>query len=528
MTNSIADIPKADVILITGSNTTEAHPVLALEIISAVKNGAKLIVIEPRRIKMADYADIYISQKPGTDVELYNAMMNVIITEGLTDKDFIKARTEDFDALEKTLKKYTPEKASKICGVPADTIVEAARLYAKAGAATIIYAMGITQHTTGVDNVLTMANLAMMTGNIGREGTGVNPLRGQNNVQGACDMGALPNVLPGYVRVDDKDGRKKMEEAWGVKKLPDKPGLTAPEMIDAAANGDIKAMFILGENPMLSEANLVHTEIGLGNLDLLVVQDIFMTETANLADVVLPGASFAEKSGTFTNTERRVQPIRQAVEPVGSALPDWMIITMIAKRLGHKMEYRSPSEVTDEITHVVSQYGGITSHRVAKCGISWPCPTPEHPGTPILHKDKFVRGKGKFHAVEYRPPAEVTDKDYPLILTTGRYLQQFHTGTMTRRVAGIEDLAPRCKVQVHPADARKYKVNDGDMIRVTTRRGSIEAAADVTDTIRQGVIYMPFHYAEAAANTLTNAALDPVAKIPEFKVCAANIEPKNL
>ncbi len=524
MTNSMADIPKADVILITGSNTTEAHPVLALKIISAVKNGTKLIVAEPRKIRMADYADIYIQQKPGTDVALFNAMMNVIISEGLHDKKFIMDRTEEYEVLEKAVKEYTPEKASKITGVPAETIVEAAHLYAKADAATIIYAMGLTQHTTGVDNVLTMANLAMVTGNIGREGTGVNPLRGQNNVQGACDMGALPDVLPGYVKVDNEDGRKKKEDFWG-KELPSKAGLTAAEMVNAAASGDLKAMFVMGENPMLSEANLVHTEIGLGNLDFLAVQDIFMTETALLADVVLPGASFAEKSGTFTNTERRVQPVRQAIDPEGEALPDWMIITMLSKRLGYEMDYRSTSEITDEIAKAVPQYGGITSHRVAKCGLHWPCPTPEHPGTPILHKEKFVRGKGRFHAVAYKPPAEQPDRDYPFVLTTGRYLQQWHTGTMTRRIAGIEDLAPYAKVQINPSDAKNIDIKEGQAVTVTTRRGSVKAITSIAEKIRPGVIHLPFHYAESAANMLTNAALDPIAKIPEFKVCAAKIEP---
>jgi formate dehydrogenase alpha subunit len=525
MTNPMSDIGKADVILVTGSNTTHAHPVLALEIIGAVKNGAKLIVIEPRRIDLVDQATLWLSQKPGTDAAVLNGLMNAIISQGLTDQKFIRENTEGFRSVETLVKKYTPEVVEKIAGVPAEKIREAARLYGKAKRGSIIFSMGITQHTTGVDNVLSIANLAMMTGNIGRPGTGVNPLRGQNNVQGACDMGALPNVLPGYQQVTDDGARKGFESAWS-KKLPTKSGLTVVEMFNAACQGKLKAMYIMGENPMLSDPDISHVEEGLKNLNFLVVQDIFLSETARLADVVLPGASFAEKSGTFTNTERRVQPVREAIKPIGESLPDWKIIGMVSKAMDYKMDYTSPGEITDEIALVTPQYGGILHRRVQVCGIHWPCPTPDHVGTPILHKGgKFARGKGKFHPVEFKPPAEVPDKEYPLYLTTGRYLYQYHTGTMTRRVKGLEETAPIGWAEVNPADAEKYKISDGALVTVATRRGKIKTKAKVSEVSPPGTIFLSFHYAEAPANRLTNPALDPIAKIAELKVSACRIHP---
>ncbi|MFH1736884.1 MAG: formate dehydrogenase subunit alpha [Actinomycetota bacterium] len=532
MTNSIEDISEAEVILVIGSNTTETHPILALNIISAVKNrGVKLIVMEPRRIPLVKYTDIWLTQKPGTDVALINGLMHVILEEGLVDEAFVAEKTEDFDEVRKTIGKYNPEYVEKITGVPAADIRRAALLFGAAETASIIYAMGITQHTTGVDNVMSLANLAMMTGNIGKEGSGVNPLRGQNNVQGACDVGALPDVFPGYQKVTDEKARQAFEVLWG-RKLPKKPGLTATEMIDACLLKDeerkkhkMRLMYIMGENPVLSDPDSAHTVSALKNLDFLIVQDIFLTETAALADVVLPAASFAEKNGTFTNTERRVQPIRHALIPPGDALPDWKIICRVASKFGYRMECASTTAIFDEIAAVTPQYRGISHHRIESCSIHWPCPTPDHPGTPILHKGGFARGMGKFHAVDYRPPAESPDKKYPLILTTGRYLAQFHTGTMSRKVAGLEEIAPEARVEISPEDARKYKIWDKAMISVTTRRGTVNARALVTRDIIPGVIYMPFHYAEAAANRLTNAALDPVAKIPELKVAAASIKP---
>ncbi len=530
MTNSLEDIGEADVILVIGSNTTEAHPILGLNIIDSVKNkDARLIVAEPRRIPLVKYADMWLSQKPGTDVALINGLMHVILDIGLADKSFIKERTEGFAAVVAMVEKYTPDYVESITGIPAADIVRAAEIYAGADKATIIYAMGITQHTTGVDNVMTLANLAMMTGNIGQPGMGVNPLRGQNNVQGACDMGALPNVYPGYQSVADVGVRKSFEAAWG-RKLPKKPGLTATEMTRAAgtpaAKGGIRAMYIMGENPILSEPDQAHIIAGLKGLDFLVVQDIFLTETARLADVVLPAATFAEKSGTFTSTERRVQPVRKAIQPPGEALSDWKIIGLVSSKFGYKMNYHSSAAIFEEIAAVTPAYGGISHHRIEVCGIHWPCPTPGHPGTPILHTETFARGKGKFHAIDYKPPAEVTDAKYPLILTTGRYLAQWHTGTMTRKVDGLNEIEPEARVDINPADAKKYGVKNKRSVTVTTRRGSVTAKARLTEDVPVGVIYMPFHYAEAAANAVTNPALDPVAKIPELKVAAAKISQK--
>jgi formate dehydrogenase alpha subunit len=525
MTNSIEDIGEAEAFLVIGSNTTEAHPVLALRIIRAVKEkGAKLLVLEPRRIPLVKYADIWLAQKPGTDVALINGLLNVIIEEDLIDKEFIKNKTEGFAAVAKAVQKYTPEYVEKITGVPAEDIRQAARVYGQAASATIIYAMGITQHTTGVDNVKSLANLAMITGNVGRPGSGVNALRGQNNVQGACDVGALPDMFPGYQPMKD-DGTRMLFEAIWNQKLSQKTGLAATEMFDAAATGDIKAMYIMGENPVLSEPDVAHTRLALKNLEFLVVQDIFLTETAEYADVVLPGCSFAEKDGTYTNTERRVQHARRARRPRGESRPDWVIIADLSSRLGYPMLYTKTSDVFKELASVTPQYRGMSFKRIETCGIHWPCPTPYHIGTPILHREGFVRGKGKFHAVEFKEPAEKTDKKYPLILTTGRYLSQFHTGTMTRKIGGLNQIAPEALLDINPVDAKTYGIKNGKPAVISTRRGSITAKARVTDTVRPGVIYLPFHYVEAAANALTNPAFDPVAKIPEFKVAAAAIRP---
>lgn len=531
MTNSIEDIGKADVILVIGSNTTTAHPVLALNVIDAVKNrGAKLIVIDPRRIDLVKYASVWLKQKPGTNVALINGLMHVIIDSGLVANVFVAEKTEGFADIVSTIERYSLERVESITGVPVEEIRRAALLYGRAERAAIIYAMGIAHFTAGVDNVKSIANLAMMTGNIGKEGSGVNPLRGQNNVQGACDVGALPDFFPGYQKVTDKEKRFIFEALWD-RKLSARPGLTSVEMFNAClpagrppGQPQVRMMYIMGENPVLAEPDTTHTIAALRKLDWLVVQDIFMTETAKMADIVLPAASFAEKNGTYTNTERRVQPIRKALPPPGDALPDWKILVELSKKYGFNLGYRSTADIFDEIAQVTPQYAGISHHRVETCGIHWPCPTPDHPGTPILHTQGFTRGRGKFHAVEYRPPAETTDKRYPLILMTGRYLAQYHTGTMTRKVDGLNEIAPEARVEINPEDARKYKIRDKAMISVTTRRGTVKARALVTQDIIPGVLYMPFHYAEAAANRLTNAALDPVAKTPEFKVAAASIK----
>ncbi len=524
MTNSMEELSRADCILITGSNTSEAHPVIALQIKKAVKNGAKLIVADPRKIELVDYAELWLRQDPGTDVALFNGMMWIILNKGLEDVKFIDKRTEGFGSLKEALKDYPPEKVEKITGVPAEQIEKAAELYAKANRSSIVYAMGITQHTTGTDNVLSLANLAMITGNVGRESTGVNPLRGQNNVQGACDLGALPNVFPGYQNVEDAKLREKFENAWGVS-LPGKKGLTVVEMMHGIEDGKIKGMYIMGENSVLTDPDSTRTKKALEQLDFLVVQDIFLSETAKLADLVLPATCFAEKDGAFTNTERRVQRVRKALNPPGEARADWEIICDVATRMRYPMKYRHPSEIMDEIAALSPIYGGIIYPRLEGKGLQWPCPDKNHPGTKYLHKDRFTRGKGKFHPTPYRPPVELPDEEYPFILSTGRVLYHFHTGTMTHRVRGIERIYPEGLVEVNSEDASSLGLSDGDMAKVRSRRGEVTAKVRITDRSPRGVVFMTFHFKDAAANILTIDALDPIAKIPEFKVCAVSVEP---
>jgi len=525
MTNSIPEIGSADVIFVIGSNTTEQHPLVADQIVKGVKGGARLIVADPRQIQLTKLAALHLSHRPGTDVALINGMLNVIIAEDLVDREFVSSRTEGFEELKEVVAGYTPRKAAEITGVPAEKIIEAARIYAGGKKGTIIYAMGITQHTTGVDNVMSCANLAMLTGNMGRESTGVNPLRGQNNVQGACDMGTLPNVFPGYQAVTNTELRQKFEKAWGVK-LPSQPGVTVTGAINKMIAGEIKALYIMGENPMISDPDMSHTEKALKNLGFMVVQDIFLTETARLADVVLPGVSFAEKDGTFTSTERKVQRVRKAIEPLGSSRPDWKIITELSSHLGYKMDYPSPREVMDEIAKLTPSYGGISYDRLERGGLCWPCPSPDHPGTPYLHKEKFARpgGKGRFSAVPYRPPAELPDDEYPFTLTTGRTGFHWHTGTMTRKDWALDREYPKGYVEINPQDAANTGIRNGAMVKVASRRGEISMQANVVDTIQEGLVFIPFHFAEAAANKLTAANLDPVAKIPEYKVCAVKLE----
>ena len=526
MTNSIAELENSDCILVTGSNTTETHPVIATRIKRAVRmNNKALIVIEPRRIDLVRHATLWLRQRPGTDIAVFNGLMNLIIQENLHDQAYIAERTENFEALRETVAKYTPEYVEQISGVPAADLRRAARLYGQAKAAAIVYAMGITQHTVGTDNVKTMANLAMLCGNVGIEGGGVNPLRGQNNVQGACDMGGLPNVFSGYQPVTDANARAKMEAAWGVKNLPDWVGLTMTGMVPAIPEGKIKALYIVGENPVISDPDSDHLVKALKQLDFLVVQDIFLTETAALADVVLPATTFAEKAGTFSNTERRVAAVRQVIPPLGDSRPDWQIIAGISRRLGYPMDYADPEAIFEEIRQVTPSYAGITYARLeAEGGLQWPCPTTEHPGTVYLHRGQFSRGKGAFFAIDHRDPAEMPDADYPLVLTTGRLLYQYHTGTMSRRAPGLEEKAPECFVEIAAGDAMDYGIGDGDKVRVKTRRGELVVRAQVSPKAVRGTIFIPFHFHEAAVNKLTNAALDPVAKIPEYKVCAVHIE----
>jgi formate dehydrogenase alpha subunit len=522
MSNSYSDFEKTNLFFVIGSNTTECHPIIGSIIKRRVRSGdAKLIVAEPRAIELSDSAAVRLPHKPGTDVALINGLMHVIIRDGLEDKEFIRERTEGFDELRQLVERYTPEAVEAITGVPKADLEVAARLFGEAKSACILYGMGITQHTTGTDNVKSVANLLLLTGNIGREGTGFSPLRGQNNVQGACDVGALPNVYPGYQAVADPAIREKFETAWGCK-LSDRPGMTVTEIANAILKGDIKGLYVMGENPMLSEPNLEHFRQALEKIELLIVQDIFVSETAWMADIVLPGAAFAEKDGTFTNTERRIQRVRQAILPPGEAKPDWEIIAALAGKMRKPFGYQTASQIMDEIASLTPIYGGIHFDRLDCGGLQWPCPDSSHPGTSFLYQDGFARGRGKFHAVDYIAPAESISKGYPLVLTTGRILEHWHTGTMSRRANVLSELRPSGVVEMHPSDAATLKLVEGDVVVVASKRGRVEVPVHITEKSPLGVVFMSFHWREAAANILTNDALDPLAKIPEYKVSAVN------
>ncbi len=527
MTSSTKDIGDARCILAVGTNTTAAHPIVALQVMRSLRQGGKLIVINPREIELAHYADLFIQNRPGSDVALLMGMMRVIVDEGLHDLEFIEARCEDYEVFRESLAQYDEALVEEKTGVPFAQIARAARMYAENSPASILYAMGITQHTHGTDNVLATSNLALLTGNVGRASSGVNPLRGQSNVQGACDMGGLPNVYPGYQRVDDPKVQAKFERAWGVE-LHSTPGLTHLEILGGVTAGPIKAIYLVGENPALSEADASHAREALEKVDFLVVQDIFLTESTEHADVVLPAASFAEKDGTFTNTERRVQRVRKAIEPVGDSREDGWITSAIAKRMGVEgFDHESAEEVMNEIASLTPQYGGITHDRIEDIGLQWPCPDPSHPGTRYLHAERFPRpnGRGRFFPLQYRPPAEEPDAEFPLVLTTERSLYHYHTATMTRRVPGLEKLRSEELVEIHPRDAEALSIASGDRVRVTSRRGEVTARALVTEVSPPGTVSMTFHFHEAPTNVLTNAAYDPVAKIPETKVCAVRVEP---
>ncbi|MGD2125344.1 MAG: molybdopterin-dependent oxidoreductase, partial [Desulfobacteraceae bacterium] len=476
------------------------------------------------KVPITRFATLWLRQNLGTDVAWINGMMHIIIKENLYDEAYVTSRTVGLEDLKQAVDKYTPDYVEEITGIPKDDLIAAARLYAQASAASILYAMGITQHISGTDNVKSLANLAMLCGNVGIEGGGVNPLRGQNNVQGACDMGALPNVFTGYQKVADRAVRERMAKAWGVERLPDQAGLTVTEMMEVAHQGTLKALYVIGENPMVSDPDLRHAKKSLENLDFLVVQDIFLTETARMADVVLPSATFAEKEGTFTNTERKVQRVRKAVDSPGEAMADWKIISNLSGRLGYPMSYDSAQAIMTEISEVTPSYCGINYERLKTDGVHWPCTGTDHPGTPCLHMDQFTCGLGVFHGIDWIPPAEVPDDQYPLYLTTGRILYQYHTGTMSMKSEGLNEIAPECFVEISPKDAEAYQLHEGDVIKVASRRGEIEVKAKISDMAVDGTVFIPFHYAVAAANELTNAALDPTAKIPEYKVCAVRID----
>jgi formate dehydrogenase alpha subunit len=532
MTNSVPEFEQyTDCFLVIGSNTSEAHPLIFTRMVRAQKRGAKIIAIDPRDTQVAKIADIHLPQRPGTDVACLNGMMQVIVEEELYDQAFIEERTEEFEVLKAAVAAYTPARVQEITGIPAADLAQAARTYARAERGAILYAMGITQHTTGVDNVLSCANLAMLTGNVGKAGTGVNPLRGQNNVQGACDLGGLPNVYPGYQAVTVPTIQEKFQTAWGSTSGL-KVGLTVTEMVDAVGDGQVRALYVMGENPLVADPDINHARHCLQRAEFLVVQDIFLSETAQLAHVVLPATSFAEKDGTFTATDRRIQRVRKAIEPPGAARADWEIVCLLAQKMeATGFDFGSPQEVMDEIADLTPIYGGVRYERLEKEGfLQWPCPTLEHPGTSYLHKDKFSRGRGRFHAIEYQEPAELPDKDYPFTLTTGRVMFHFHTGTMTRRSEKLDREVPEAYVEIHPQDAVQIGLNlrtagnGGQRVQVSSRRGQIELAAHITKHIKPGIVFIPFHFAEAAANALTHAALDPIAKIPEFKVCAVKVE----
>jgi len=524
---SAPDVRLATAFIIVGSNTTETHPVISSQVFKArYESGAKIVVVDPRRIEMVNHADVWLRPKPGTNVAVLNAIAHVIVEAGLEDPDFIAARTDGWETYRTHIKAFTPEYASAISGVPADRIREAALIYGEAERGMLLWGMGITQHLTGVDGALAMANLSILTGHVGRPGTGFIPLRGQSNVQGASDMQGQHNALPGYHSIKDPKDRAKFEKAWGVP-LPDNPFLSVVQLEEGAVHGDVKAMYIMGENPMGSSPDLAEVEHGLRNLEFLVVQDMFLSETAELADVVLPVASFAEKDGTFTNTERRVQLLRPAVAPPGEARPDWQVVCDISTAMGYPMSYPSTAAIMEEIAALVPSYAGMLHERLSNGGLQWPCPDTSHPGTRFLYAESFPTptGKATFSCVSQSELGEdVIDDRFPLNLNTGRLLEHYHTGTMTRRSRGLDHMKPEGEVEVHPEDARRYGLEDGCRARIVTKRGAVEVKVKVTDRTLEGAIFYPFHFGEAPANRLTNAKFDPASHTPAYKRTAARLE----
>ncbi len=527
VTNVFGDVRNADVALIAGSNTTDNHPVAATFIKQARKSGrTRLIVVETRRTEMADQADLFLQIQPSTDVALYNAWMHVLIDEDLVDESYVAERTEGFDGLKRVVESYSPEVSARICGVEPDLIREAARTFGEAERAMIFWGMGISQHTHGTDNARCLISLALLTGNIGREGTGLHPLRGQNNVQGASDAGLIPIVYPDYQSVADPEVRAKFEGAWGRELDPD-PGLTVVEIMSAALEGTIGGMYMMGENPFLSDPNINKIRKALANLEFLVVQDIFLTETAEFADVILPAASFFEKTGTYTSTDRRVQVGRKALDPPGDARPDWEITCEIASRMGYAMEYDSPEEVFAELTSLSPSYAGMTYENLGLTGKLWPCPDPAEDGVQVLFGDRFptASGRGKFVPAEFAPAKELPDEEYPFVLNTGRRLEHWHTGTMTRRSRALAAIRPEARVDMNPGDLERLGIADGDLVEVASRRGRIVLKVTSSERMAPGSVFIPFHFREAAANLLTIDELDPEGKIPEYKFCAVRVSP---
>jgi formate dehydrogenase alpha subunit len=536
MSNTAGEVIKSDCFIVTGSNTSENHPIIALQMKDAVmKHGSKLIVIDPRRIELCDFATLWLPIKPGTNVPVFTAMAHVIIKEGLVNETFVAERTEGYAEFKASVEKFTPEYAEAISGVDRNLIVEAARMYATAKNGAIFWGMGISQLSHGTASALGLIHLALLTGHIGREGTGLNPLRGQNNVQGASDMGAMPFHYPGYMEVDKEENAVKWEQAWNIEPggLSRKRGLTTTEILANARPGGVRALYIMGENPMMTEPNLNVTRHHMEQLEFLVAQDVFINESGAFADVFLPAASWAEKEGTFTNTDRRVQRVRQALAPRGQSRPDWEIICDLGQRIERKLgrpaartarwNYEEPEDVFREAANVATMLKGITYQRIEKVGLQYPVPDEDHPGTPYLFTETFPSGRGKFFPLEYVPSVELPDDEYPFILTTGRLLEHWHGGTMTRQ-SELDALYPQARVELHEVDAARLSVKTDDVVRVASRRGSVVLRVLVSPKTSPGVVFIPMHFAEAAANLLTIDALDPQAKIPEFKACAVNIQ----
>ncbi len=523
MTNSIADVKESDVIMVIGSNADTSHPTIGLRIHQAKNNGAKLLVVDPRRTGFASEADLWLRSNPGSDVALLNGMIRVILEEELWDKKFVEERTENFEELEIVTAKYTPDYVEKITGISESQLREAARLYASPGKkCAIYYGMGLAHHATGTDNVKSIANLAMLCGKLGVAGGGVNPLRGQNNVQGACDMGALFNTLPGYSGLNNNDAFDRYEKMWEVK-LPRRKGKAATEVWDAILEDEIKGLYVFGEDPVLADPNALHAVAALEKLDFLIVQDIFLTDTAKMADIVFPAACYAEKDGTFTCTERRVQRVRKAVDPPGEARADWQIFCELSSRMGYEMDYEHPEEIFNEVTQLLPQYAGITYQRIDKVGLQWPVPNTEHPGTPVLHVGRFTQGKGLFIPEDYTPPTELPDAEYPLILTTIRETPQYNFGSMTRKTPEIEALCPEAFAEINPEDAVCFGIDDLDEIEITSRRGSVQLRAKITDRSQAGTIAIPYHFAEVPVNNLTLNSLDRLSRSPQYKICAIKV-----
>jgi formate dehydrogenase major subunit len=526
MTNSFGHFKNAKLMMVIGSNMTEAHPVASTFVKDAVLSGAQLIVIDPRRTELCDFAKVHIQLKVGSDVALINGLINVLITENLYDKSYVDTCTTGFEDLKKKVLEYPPERAAEISGVSADAIRDLARRLASVKPAMLMYTLGITEHICGVNNVMSCANLQMLLGNVGFEAGGVNPLRGQNNVQGACDMGALPNVFPGYQRVDNPQAREKFMAAWKVTALPEKPGIMMPQMMEGLVSGKIKGFYVFGENLANTEPDIHHVEHCLESAEFLVCQDIFPTETTRFAHVILPAAAWSENEGTFSSSERRVNRVRTASAAPGDAKPNWWIFREIARRMGHTWEADSAQEIWDnEVTKLAPSLAGIKYDRLENDGLQWPCPTEDHPGTAFLHKEgKFTCGLGVLKAIDWIPPAEVPDAEYPMVLSTGRRLYHYHTRTQTGRCVGINEILGEETADISPADAREKGIAHDERISVKSRRGEVVVKAKVTDQVPKGLVWMAFHFREGCANWLTNPVYDPITQTAEYKACAVRIE----